>query len=359
MKQVVAVLSSDWHADRGAWKKVPLLRGDSLFGIGQLVDIAIAHGVPLIGAGDLFDSLKPETDVLAFVFRQVQRLAAAELSFWFTQGQHEKQYPPYLSLIPTPTHINNQLVCLPDTDINVFGLDHRLRADLPDALKTIPRNTDLVVCHQVWSEVMGRGDEGFLASIPYARMVLTGDFHKHQSMVVTSCSGHDMTVLSPGPVCLQDIAEERKKRCFLLYDDFSFESVALQTRMVFDMVMHTQDDLEAVLDNIDEMVEPDHSLPEELRKPIIYIQSERIPSAYARITEKINERAFLFWKILEGEERVVLFDEDERDERVPQGLVGCLELAVPKGTPVYDSLHRLLESHDLKSELMEIEKSFK
>jgi hypothetical protein len=58
----VCVVSADWHAQERAWQRHRDLSGDALFGISQVFDLCVTGGLPLVGAGDLFDTARPRSD---------------------------------------------------------------------------------------------------------------------------------------------------------------------------------------------------------------------------------------------------------------------------------------------------------
>ena len=251
-KRPLYVASSDWHGQIGAWTQAPANRitGDSYFALKQIVDLCIELEVPLLAAGDLLDCDRPDSSTLREIFQQIDYLKAAKLPLLFTQGQHEKAYPAYLSLHDWPTHLHGDTAsyALPGYKYLYFhGLDHHHADHLQEALKKIPENTGVLLCHQVWSNFMGVGCEGSLEMIPHAATVITGDYHKHLKIKVTGATGQEMTVLSPGATCLQDITEPAEHFAWVAYDDGTFESHKLKSRHVFDVGISAKPDLDAFL----------------------------------------------------------------------------------------------------------------
>ena len=97
-----------------------------------------------------------------------------------------------------------------------------------------------------------------------------------------------------------------------------------------------------------------------ISKNIIYVRCRSdVPGAYREIVKAIGGQAHLFWKAIPQEESVTLYEPTERDLRVRSGLKGCLDLAVPEGSKVYNSVARLLAATNPANELGPMEMEFK
>ena len=304
--------------------------------------------------GDLFDTNFPDARSLQVCFEQMDRLQRAQLPVMYTQGQHEKSRPPYLSLHPWPSHMDSRsdaLVCAGGKRY-VYGLDHRHADLLGDALAGVP-DVDILLCHQVWSDFMGLGVEGCLQQIPHVEVVLTGDLHKHLEKSVIGASGQEMRAFSPGAICMQEISEPAEHFVWLAYSDGAFESHQLKSRYVVDVAIENQEDLERFLSSgLEVCVSPQQGVPEEIAQNIAYVRCrEDVPDAYRKVVRALQGKAHLFWKAVKGDEEVVVYEETERDARVRSGLVGCLDLVVPPETAVHKSVSRLLRVENPSAEL--------
>jgi DNA repair exonuclease SbcCD nuclease subunit len=60
----ILALTSDWHLQRGAWRRANTPQGDSRYALRQIAAHCVEHRLDLIGAGDLFDDLQPDTGTL-------------------------------------------------------------------------------------------------------------------------------------------------------------------------------------------------------------------------------------------------------------------------------------------------------
>lgn len=346
-------LTSDWHLQRGAWKRANTPQGDSRHALRQIAAHCLEHRLDLVGAGDLFDDLQPDTGTLEFAYQIVSVLRAADRRVLFTQGQHEKAYPAYLSLVPGPEHLHGRVVTL--RGLTVCGMDHTPADRLAAEAAKVPAGVDLLACHQVWHEFMGLGAEGSLDLVCRAggpAVVLTGDFHRHAVMARER-------VYSPGSTCLQEISEPREKAFFVMYDDFSVESVPLLTRRVVDVTVETPEDLEDLLRDLDDdFLEPGPGLPPELQKNVVYVQCRDIDQAHARVSRAVGQRGFLFWRSLVGESAGAELPEALPDPAPPRKMAELLPALAPEGSPVYGSVLRMLGAPDKRAEAAAIAAEF-
>jgi DNA repair exonuclease SbcCD nuclease subunit len=340
--------TSDWHLEHGAWKRANTPKGDSFCSLRQIGSYCREHQVELLGAGDLFDELKPDTAIIERAFRVMDDMRYAERQVLFTQGQHEKAQPAYLSLHPYPQHVSGKL--LHPRGVTVYGMDHVPADQLQAEIERVPRGVDIVICHQVWSDFMGVGAEGALEALvtqSEAKIILTGDFHEH-----TMIRFGETRVLSPGSICQQSIDESTAKSFFVVYDDFSIESIPLHTRPFFSYILQTEGDIQVLLSDIQQgRLCKRHEIPEAVQKPTLYVQCGRVEEAYKRITRAVGDQAFLFWKSLIGDSGTNVYSDEEAARAIPQGLEGCLDLVTQRGGPVYNSVLRLLRARDKKQEL--------
>lgn len=233
---VLAVMTADWHMDRRPWARHPSAEGDSLYALNQIVDIAREFDVDLIGAGDLFDTVDPDSYVVSQTLDSLNRLPREVL---YVQGQHEKSDPPWLSLCPKATNLHRRRAILrahTGEHVHVYGLDYC--PSLKDELEQnpLPANIDLLVTHQVWKELMQRS-AGSTASVrdlpPHVRTVFTGDYHKH--LAETFARGQNeapVTLWSPGSTHCRSSNEPAEKYVYLLRADMTVESRPLDGRPV-------------------------------------------------------------------------------------------------------------------------------
>lgn len=348
----VAIMTSDWHLSEGAWSGPNTPKGDAFTALEYVAGLAKQWQIPILAAGDLFDELKPSSAVLSRTFDILR-----DCEVLYIQGQHEKAYPPWLSLSGNRQikHMHQQVARV--GPFTVAGMDHVPVTHLEQAIGLVPQ-ADIIMCHQVWSEFMGTRGEGNLEEIidrHCPRMVLTGDFHSHLHRIV-----RDTMVYSPGSFCLQEISEERDKRVFFLNDDRTVQSVRLPTRKVYDLVINTENELNAALCEVDRLVEVDPSARLDIeRKNVIYVKCADLPVAYSRFRAAIHDRAFLFWKTLPKETRVVTVDMSRDASTIRSSIEKALGTLVAPDGDAYKGLLRLHYATDLKTELASMAKDYR
>ncbi len=351
MSRYILAATSDWHAALGAWVRRPDIRGDAFFALRQIYQFCMEHQVDLLGAGDLLDSQRPDTQTLHQLFQFLNDLRRVERHVYFTQGQHEKASPPYLGLTGMAEHMHRRVQTI--RGLSIYGLDHTEASHLPAEIEAIPP-VDLIMCHQVWGNFMGVGVEGRLEDLNKpggAAVILTGDYHEHRVLEVEGTQ-----VLSPGSTCLQHIAEPREKSFFALKDDMTIESIPLRTRLTHDVLLETEKDLERLLEQVGEYSEPQSRVPPEIVKNILYVQAQNIPDAFRRVSRAYADKVHLFWKSLvgiSGDSTVV-----ETRPGEARGLLGCLPEVAIEGTPLYRDARRILEAADKKSTIAAMQKEF-
>lgn len=294
-KRYLALFLADAHLQEGAWpSRLPELAGDALCSFRQAVTIAIKHQVPIISAGDLFDTRQPSSYVVDRYIDEIRRLQHAlqkKEVFFFISGQHELANPPWASLAEGTCDINNRFRGFGSEDsgvVNIFGMNWCPSEVLPERLarakeqsllvrnelpKEIAQRDRLVlVCHQVWKELTNFSPEGALADIEGFGLVVTGDRHHGKEFTVNGPDGVTR-VLSPGALAPQNITEPAEPRAWLLADDMSLKAVPLQHRVIYDIsAFETSADLaEFLQDSLPELLDPEQyrDLPNELQLPIL------------------------------------------------------------------------------------------
>lgn len=299
-RRIIAVGSADWHVDqtdRGAWRRRPEIRGDSVHALTQIVDLAVMHEVDLLAAGDLLDTHEQEDPgAVKFLLRELARLGAIGRRALAIQGQHELARLPWLGLSADVLHSHRATTTL--GGVSVYGLDYTKPDDLAGAFASVPAGVDVLIMHQVWRDLMGEhiNSECCFADVPHARLLLTGDFHRHLVKRAVGASGQDLTVLSPGSACMRSIDEEPEKSVFLLYDDLSVTSVPLRTRRVFRHGAYTRDDLANLLDAVLPGLEsPTPGMPSEVETPILHVTYDPdVPDVHRRLSAACRGRFHLF-----------------------------------------------------------------
>lgn len=353
----IAVLSADTHLAPRAWAKHPGLAGDSYYGFQQLGDYCTAHDLDLVLAGDVFDKTRPDPTTIWQMRTQLDRMERQNLNVYYIQGQHEldRDHPWIHSVSWWPEHVNRKQFEL-GPGIKAYGLDWTPADSVKDEFQKIPADTDLFIAHQVWRDLMGPRigeSECEFADVPHVRMILTGDFHRHQRLAASIPGGGRREIFSPGPVCMQSIDEDPRKFFFVLREDMTVFVERLRTRQCFRFTINNKHDLEIFLTgNVDEATRPQEGVPDNIAKNIVHVTyQDDIPEAYARIMNAIGTRAHLFMIPVRQKQEVVTIETERRRALADGGMEACLELLTEKDGPQYRDVLSLLRSSTPQEQL--------
>lgn len=320
----VAVMTADTHLHPTIWTERPTLRDDAFFAYSQLQDYCNNHGVKyLIIAGDVLDRRVNDAETPGFLRAAMEQAQRKQIRIFYIQGQHDLQTgrEPWLASISGwPIHLSGKT--MPMDDFKVYGLDWTPQSQLEEALASIPKDTDLLVMHQVCTEFMGgvRECELTIATVPHAKMILMGDYHVHEKKTLCMTDGRQATVLSPGSTCVQKIHEEPSKNFFVLYDDMSVKSHALHCRHIlsarelvtYEVVDDFVQGVEGAIEDA-EAAAMQEGLPDLLIKPILRVEyAPGLEGAARRIRRAVGNDAFLF-------ETQLLPEESENEGKVMSG----------------------------------------
>ena len=308
MAQPFLVVASDLHLTPHAWAKHPTLRGDAYCSLQQIVDLAIAHAAPLILLGDIFDEGRPDSESVLFFYRQMARMAEAGLAVDAIEGNHDgTRGVPWCRIHPWVRWVNRQSFQI--GPFQCYGLDYHARGVLATELAAVPPGTDVLFCHQAWSDVQGIGNtDGSFADIHHARYLFTGDYHTHRWYQGANAQGQPLLAFSPGSTCMQATDEDPYKHVYLLYEhpdhprEIMASSHMLVTRPFYQRVLHTEEEFAAAMESL--RPDPPPAVPgfEDIAKPLLRIKyQDTIENAYNRIHETCGDRYHLFLDVIHGE----------------------------------------------------------
>jgi len=281
----VAILTADTHLRDRAWIARRNLAGDAYYSFRQITRLAIQWQTPVIAAGDLIDQRLNASDVPAFLREVFDEMAAAEVPFYYIQGQHELADPPWLRAVHGwPIWLGEPGSLYEVAGLRVLGFDWRHADQVDEIYQACQREKpDLLVIHQVCRELLGPNlpHEFVLASIRGTGLVLVGDYHVHKRLKIRGPSG-EVRVLSPGSTAMQSIDEDPNKYVFVLYEDSSIRSHQLCTRPVlrWQRFVDTEDALEELLEALPGEIEAmralaeEWQLPEEVRTPVVIVRHD-------------------------------------------------------------------------------------
>jgi hypothetical protein len=284
----LAVVTSDWHVALNAWKKFPSIKGDAEYSLTQIVDMAIGLNVPLIAAGDLFDIKNPDSYSIHVVSNQMARMYEKGLPVYYVQGQHEMSDPTWLSLFKGCENVHNKHFKIKGVDF--FGYDYFLPKSVEDSYNRF-KPADVLVTHQVWSELLPHTGQEFCCSYSLVehnlkyKALISGDFHSHFVSDV-----NDMKFVSPGSICLQDLKESCNKAAWIMTEDLGFVSAPYKTRRLIQSVINSESDLHTMV-KVAEKVESD-DMPNDIGRPIFRLRySTKLDNVNAAITSAFKDKA--------------------------------------------------------------------
>jgi hypothetical protein len=317
------VFCADTHLADGAWSSRPAISGDSYYSLEQIVDYCIHNNLPLVIGGDVLDVKRNLAPPVQKLCAQMARMQEANLPVYYTQGQHElDRNITWMSVHPWPRHVNR--LAFKIAGVSLYGIDWLPRGDIQTAFTEVPADTDILVCHQVWKNLMkniGR-PECELADVHNVQYVLTGDFHVNTIEIAENAQGQAIQLVSPGSTCMQDISESPEKYFFVVSQvapaGFSFEKKSLKTRRFKSYQVTDQDALDTLcagkfIADIKEMLVV--ALPPDIQKPLVRVKfDKRLPDAHLRISTAISELAHLFCDAIVDKSR----GEEETNRAVAQ-----------------------------------------
>lgn len=338
------------------------IRGDARYALAQFVDLSIEARVRYaVGLGDLMDRAVNGSLAPAVWSRELYRLEDAGIPFLFIRGNHDNADPPWLASHRNTVHLHKRL--FEAGNLRLYGLDFQPTGRLQEELALVPKGTDILVCHQGWSEFMNRPGsfQGSLKEIPNARRVLTGDLHRYEHLRVVANDGHKMHVFSPGATCKQAVNEPDDHVVLLVRPDGEVERRALNSRPIL------RSDTVATSEQLDTFVgsvaadarrlavrAASQGMPAEVCKPLVVLHHDRrLTDAFRRVDRALGDRGFLFCTALGDEEEQSRYEEGVTDQgRVT--LLSCLEEEVPGESPedleLKTFLTRLLTAGDVAGE---------
>jgi hypothetical protein len=325
MTQPLAIITADWHILSHAWKSRPALCGDAECSLRQVTDLSRKTGLPIIAAGDLFDSKRPVPFDLITAYRLCR-----DTTGYYIQGNHEKQTPPWMQLIaPGWTHLEKQPVVIDlfdakidesnlktvippvfddDCAWTVYGIDYvgtpEQLQDKLDALE-IDENegmANLLVLHQSAQQTMPM-DINELKSfmIPDGvDLVVLGHCHQSSTFTLTTKSGHEIPAISPGGFHLLSILESPGKFVYILFANGERRSMPLVTRRVLSVNLcdNTDSEVREKAAELRQKVRKGKKRPSEIEKPIAYARMNEATSHEAEriMKTELGECSHLFFK---------------------------------------------------------------
>lgn len=367
------VFAADLHLCDRLWVGRPGIFGDAYFSFEQIVDHCITQTLPLILGGDILDKERNFARPIQVLCRQMDRMAAAKLPVYFIQGQHERNYDAtWLGVHPWPVHVHK--CAFEISGCKIYALDWSPRNEIQNLLKEVPPDTELLICHQVWKDLMGNigRPECAISDVHAGIDVLTGDFHVTTIVEGANAHGRRTRLVSPGSTCLRSVNEAPDKHFYEVRraahqkpetredlraaDAFDYVTCNLKTRPLKAYVVNSQAELDSLccgklLQDINVMAV---GLPENIGKPIVRIKyASSLQDAFLRLSTAIGEAAHLFCDPIVEKTRAA-----PKSVNTATDLVSAVVEILGENTQHFEIAQALLSAEDPAAEIERRFKSF-
>jgi hypothetical protein len=153
---------------------------------------------------------------------------------------------------------------------------------------------------------------------------------------------------------MQSIDEPADKYVYLIYDDFSFESIKLKSRQVFYQVLNNNDDLDNFLASIDSgWLCYQEGVPEAIARPILSIRfNTGIDNVYRKLADLLDgDSAHVFMRPMTEQMEMKTIELDAAQQVIDRGLDGNLAKLCDPQSLTYKITKGLLDAESPKQEL--------
>lgn len=350
MTHRIAFLTGDLHMKAGGPREYPDMYGDAAFGLRQIAWYASKSNLPVIAAGDLFHTKSPSLDIMVETM-----LYLKDLSGCYVQGNHEKRYPSWMTLVaPHWTALHERPFEIPaaprtllddfsdeklqpeqealferDKAWQVHGIDYQLtieelkeRLDMLDVnLRPDGSTANLLVLHQAAPPFQPKNYCELLdGMLPDSiDLVLIGDTHQAGIAPMESKSGRLIPCLSPGGTYIVKVNENPNKKLYTLFADGSIRSRPLLTRRrIVKMLCGMSDEqIYAVVEQLSEALKTGRKRPDEIARPIVYLEIDKDTSIHAEaiLSDSFHDSTHLYIKRIKDRQQAEMetLDEDGID----------------------------------------------
>ncbi len=224
MTKPIAVALGDIHLDPKIWSSIDSVRGDAELGYSSFIDAAIQLKVPAVIVGDLFDTVKPTSDLVSIHRRQMDRAQRAGIHVYFIQGNHDLQSTPWPSALHDwPVYVGDgSQFSLGGCEALGFDYSHKddIKATL-DGLTNESAPERILFLHQAVRQAIGF-ENAWNCDLDWVperfKLTIIGDIHKPMDFVL---SGNRKACYT-GPGHARAIDQIGPKSCIVINDDLSY-----------------------------------------------------------------------------------------------------------------------------------------
>jgi DNA repair exonuclease SbcCD nuclease subunit len=290
------VVLGDIHLDTVIWKRVPAVTGDAFLAYKSFLSTAIKLNIPAVIAGDLFDTIKPDTAIVQFHREQMDRCRELGVPVYFIQGNHDRQPTPWASAVHGHAQWIGDGNVVDINGLKVVGLDY----DLHDFIQTKTIDVlnrkdafDVLIIHQAVKQSLpfeGKYNydlDWLSVRADSPRLVVMADIHKPDKHKIS----HNRDAFYTGPSHARDIDQNGSKSCAVVYSDCTWERSPLPARIIDQMTVGGREQLEDVKTWVEKQSNLAHTL-----KPFLRVM--HTPEMADDIAALMNDRVILMSEVV-------------------------------------------------------------
>lgn len=235
------VATADWHVKGrpavGALSAVPETADDPLAALARAAGLCAAAGVPLVAAGDLSDTPRPDAAQVAAVAHALRPLydgrgGSGKHPLVYCLGNHDGGQD-WLAVLSAVGLFGVNVDLCREYPFEWAGTSYGgagYRADWRAMLAAPPLVVaDVGLYHQGWAELLGGGDRPAAAALPPHKCAVLGDVHVRRAWAGAGGPG---LCVSPGPLAPQSVAQLGPVFCYAVTADWQTVPVPLPHRPV-------------------------------------------------------------------------------------------------------------------------------
>lgn len=216
------IFAADIHLSELTFKTCPNARYDSVQSLKCLLELCVRYDCPLVLGGDIWDTAKVSSDLLARVIEV--RGQFPDVCIYYINGNHDAVEPSWTSFLENTHRLGAEKVTLPDGE-TLVGMDYCPPDKFKENFDLLEKGTDYIVVHQY---IESKEESKIAQSIPLSAftgesVILAGDIH--QRLVLSSGA---VRCIYPGPTNRRAITEPAG--ACLLVDAGTFTPLDLPSR---------------------------------------------------------------------------------------------------------------------------------
>lgn len=228
----LCVVVGDAHLSNLIWTKLRQVNGDAFYGFTQVTEFVLSKKLPLILAGDLFDTVDPDSSEVKFFREQIDLFQKENIPVYAFQGNHDNRMVPWYSAIHGWLKHVGDGIPFKIGNVTCAAWDYMLKEQLEERLAHLDPSVELLFLHQAAKQIIlfDRAWNVDLSCLPSSiRMVVLGDIH-----LPVDIPGLPFKALYTGATHARNSAQFEPKSFPVIYDDLqSYTRIPLKTRQVF------------------------------------------------------------------------------------------------------------------------------